>query len=216
MKNANKKSKKNIEVEKDFALITVDKRKLLKVIRSTASFTSNGKFGVLDKIRIKLKDDVLMMWATDGNRAIETDFRVSENEGNLKEVEIMVFARLLTGLCFNLSNGDFIRLKIDKDSIGFDDFSNNVYYKINGCEIGNFPDIEKVMSEYDYGENAYRIAFNRNYMEQMKRLLVDERNCIVEAKFNKESNLSPIIFEVKNNSESIAQRTLLMPIRLRD
>lgn len=216
MKNTNKKSKKIVEEQKEFILVSVPKRKLLKVIRSTASFCLN-RSSVLNNIKLKIKDETLTMWATDGNRAIETSLNVMvKTKTTLKEIEICVKAYLLTGLCLNVGNGDYITLRIGKESITFEDYWNDISHKIQTCEIDNYPNIEKIINEHNYKENAYEVAFNRNYMEQMKRLLVNEKTNVVKAIFNKEDNLSPIVFEVQNSSENITQRSLLMPIQLRD
>lgn len=221
MKNKNKqpKTKKTIEeiaeiqtIENSFAEIVIEKRKLLEIIRTSASFASKQS-DVLKAIKIRAKDDSLTLWATDGNRAIETSIGACI-QGNLKEVEIAVFSNLLMGLCFNVTNGDFINLKINKKSISFDDPANGTYYKLRACDF-RYPDVEKVINNYEYKENRYEIAFNRSYMENMKRLHVDERTNIVKAVFNKENNLNPIIFQTQDDSCDIKQRALIMSIQIR-
>lgn len=222
MKNKNKQSKQNEnlqiqevkENENIFADIVIEKRKLLKIIRSTASFAGKYENNCLRAIKIRVKNDSLALWATDGNRAIETKLEIS-NDGRLKEVEVVVYAHLLTGLCFNVSNGDYIRIIIDKEYISFDDSVNGTYYKLKTCDF-IYPNVEKVMNDcLGYGENELKVAFNRRYMENMKNLLVNERHEIIEAIFNKEDALKPILYQVFNNDELIQQRAVLMPIDMR-
>lgn len=216
MKNAKRKSKAErqpvVEELNEVAKITIDKRKLLECIRTTASFCSKYEHNSLRSIKIDVCRDKLKMYATDGNRAIETIIDIEDTK--IENISILIWSYLLTGLCFNVSNGDFINLEIDHKQIVFDDPSNGTKYVLQNS-YNQFPDIAKVMDEYKYGDNEYKILFNRAFMENMKRLHVDERTNIVVAKFNKADNLKPIIFETQDKHEGIKQRAVLMPIQER-
>lgn len=189
----------------------LNKRIFQKIIRSQAKFAGSASNGLLKCILIEVEDDTMTFVSTDGNRLLESKIKIINERGINCNIKIPAY--LLTGLCLNVSNGDFVNVLINADTITIDDPANGHATILKGAyKDGVYPKYKQLIPN-GFGKKEHEIAFNRSFMNDMASLVPNERTNILKIKINKTNSLDPILLSTDN--PEISQRALLMPVQVR-
>lgn len=201
-----KKKEKFIPVE-----FEIQRELLNKIIASHKKFVGHYECNSLTSFHFVLKQNVLKVFTTDGNRALKSKLEV--NNISKQDIEFNIDSTLIEKLVIFKSELPCIFVKVDENTITFNDESSGIIQTYRLMKH-HFPDVEKVMDGYDYKEQNYSIGLNKLFFNDLGVLKCNDRTNIVELNMNKEDNLKPVV--VKTGSEELKQTALLMPVQVRN
>ena len=180
---------------------------LSKIIASHKKFVGHYECNALTAFNFVLKQNILKVFTTDGNRALKSKIEV--NNITKKDIIFNIDSTLIEKLVIFKSELPCISVKVDENTITFNDYAIGVIqtYKLVKHK---YPDVEKLIDGYDYKERNYSIGLNKLFFSDLSVLKSNDRTNIVELNMNKENNLQPVV--VKTGGEELKQVALLMPI----
>lgn len=220
MKNKNKKSKKEQIQETNENLfgcqiLKSDFKKLIKEQVKHASFYGDN---ILRSIFFELKDDILTMVSTDGNRMLETKFKVNSPYGSghaTYDAGYLGAIRFFKNMVIDSDRYvDMIQLNFKKDCLQIKDLANGIEYQAPAV-LGTFPPNWKTLfPNIDSESKEYTtIGVNMQFLKELNRLSPNERTGIVELSFKNNDPLSCIV--AKCDTVEVQTRALIMPVQIR-
>jgi len=195
------------------AVVTLYKRNLLKIIRAQGKFASAySAHNMISCINIVIEDDEITFTSTDGNRLLESKVSII-NEGILEKCFLNIPSYLLTGICFNISSGDYVQLIMDNEQLEINDFDNNFSISLKGWfKDGIYP---KYQSFFEQNfEQSHEIALNQRFIDDIASIISNERTGIIKLKMDAKNPLKPVLISTDNRE--IRQKAVVMPIQIRE
>lgn len=229
MKNANKKSKKEriaeneqkkeIGQEKDVLFCCqIEKSVFKKLIKEQANYCAMFA-NVLDGILFELKDDILTMVSTDGNKLLETKvkaYSAFKSGSKVYNGNYLRNIKFLKNICiFSESYVDMLQINFYEDCMTIKDLANSIEYNVPKVD-GQFPPNWKKLFPTIKEDGKYTtIGVNIQFIKELSKLSFNQRTGIVELSIKNNSPLSAILAKAKNPDGDISNRVLIMPIQIR-
>ena len=220
MKNKNKKSKKEQIQEQNENLfgcqiLKADFKKLLKEQVKHASYYSDG---ILRSILFELKDDILTMVSSDGNRLLETKIKVNSpyrnGSGTYCSTYLGAIKFIKNVTIYSEKYVDMLQLNFQEDCLEIKDLANGIEYHAPAIQgtfplkwKSLFPSINPESKEYT------TIGVNMQFINELNRLTPNEKTGVVELTFKNNDPLSCIV--AKCNAVEVKTRALIMPVQIR-
>ncbi len=217
MGTAVKEKKEKVRKPNKPIKLEIEKKKFASLIKSHVDYSAKYEFGnLLSGIFFQVKDGILTMASTDGNRLLVTDVEMLELDTNFEPVVYngVYLSNIKFAKGINCPSGcpDSLEITLADDEMTIFDMFNRFTYKVPSMQ-GQYPKYEQLINIPD-PEATQTYALNIRYLQDLKNLHYNERTGIVKVMFNKESNLKPIFAET-DNGEGIKQRALIMPVQIR-
>lgn len=220
MKNKNKKSKKEQIQESNENLFSCQilKSEFEKLLKEQVKHASYYGDNILCSILFELKDDVLTMVSTDGNRLLETKIKVEAPFGNgcgTFDSAYLGKIKFFKNMVIRSERYiDVIQLNFKKDCLQIKDLANGIEYQVPAIE-GIFPSNWKTLiPNIDSDSKEYTtIAVNMRFINELNRLTPNERTGIVKLTFKNNAPLACIVAEC--DAVDIQTRAVIMPVQIR-
>ncbi len=184
----------------------VDKSDLKKIIKTHKRFAlARAEGSPLQLIHFNLKDNVLTIESTDGEKALLTEIGIAENFGS--DFDFCLNSVLLSKITL-LKDKILNTVRISKRG-NFIDFIDLVYETTQSLKIcqsePKYPNIKEVIPNEN---KMFRIGVSPVLIKDVASLV--SKKGYLEMFFNPENPLSAIV--VKANSDVINQKAIVMPV----
>jgi DNA polymerase III sliding clamp (beta) subunit (PCNA family) len=207
--------KKKTETKSKTFHCQIEKSTFKKLIKEQSKYNGIYFDNILRGIKFELKEDILTMVSTDGNRLLETKIKVESPCGNGSGVydgNYLGAIRFMKNICITSDAYiDMLQLNFDADCLEIKDLANGIIYQCSAIE-GNYPNYKQLIPTVNEKEYT-TIGVNMRFLSELNRLSPNERTGIVELSFKNNEPLSPMI--AKCDAIEVQTRALIMPIQIR-
>lgn len=190
----------------EVTVIKSDLKKVLSAHKRFAIFGKNVEGSVLSAIKFEVKDDVLILTTTDGNRALQTELTILTSLG--EDCEFYVSMALASKLSFVKGELNEIIIHYENGKVEFidEEFNSNQILRTKDADEGcKFPDVNKCIPT----KNNFTITVSQKLIKDIAALKAPKG--YVDLSFNTKDKLAVILCET--NSEEVTQKAILAPIK---
>lgn len=208
------KAKKTEENTKKEIKFEMEKDDFKKVIKSQVKAIYYEFNHVLSSVNARVKNGVLILASTDGNRLLKTEIKISDDDVNFPETNYngihLNYLKINKAIGFPKGCLDPLEITLTSEKMIIKDKLNNVIYNIPVVR-GQYPKYEHLIK---IKKNLQMFGFNVQFLKDLENLQVNRRTNIVKVHFDKKNNLKPIVVTA-DDGEKIKSTTLIMPVQMR-
>lgn len=200
---------------------SIDKKIFEKTIKNQCNYVSfeSGYGSTLASVLFDVKKDAVTFASTNGNKLLETTLPIHDYEG--KDLKVAYNAFHLCKLKFveqiwqSKDAFDVLEIDMSKEELKIIDVANKFTYAIPAVG-GKYPNYEQLIPDLKNEKIKAKyqtIGVNTTYIQELKNLIVNDRNNLITLSINKEDPLCAIL--AQSDSPIAKCRTLIMPIQIR-